>query len=484
MRRRPLHALIATSVPHTPPLSSFLPPIVQARHRRRRGKEGNEPLWAVWWDKERWSQRVVVFGLVCACTDSQPATTTTATQSRHSSSSHHSPHSSSASTAAAGGDHVDKERCASSQAGAHTSSTAANRQPSATATDSRSAASRVVKKEAQDETSAVTPVSGDDITRSTPTTVHAAADRPLPLAVLQHLPSLSYEPRRLPVIADGRCSVASVLLARGVIADEHATDVGRWVIDAERRCLGQSMADRWTVADWVRRVPIVLRGGNKPIDATEPSGVRHSYEVYRELLTEKPPTRWLDHCVFYLASAEYDIGIFIIFQWGADGGSWHCIHVGRDKARHIVLYMARGHYECLEYGGLREFSSEHEFVVRMSQFADGPQLDYPEEDDEELQALQPGTGAPAAKAAEPTSRDARDTAQEQRGESEREPEQLSVTPRATRQRRAKLATRSSRAQANAKRALDFDEQKDAAQPHTEPDTASVGATAFDRYRRS
>ena len=38
---------------------------------------------------------------------------------------------------------------------------------------------------------------------------------------------------------------------------------------------------------------------------------------------------WLDTTVFYLASAEYDIGIFIIFIHGPD--SWHCRRMGRNK---------------------------------------------------------------------------------------------------------------------------------------------------------
>ena len=91
----------------------------------------------------------------------------------------------------------------------------------------------------------------------------------LPKAVLNELPSLSHQPRRLPVIADGRCSVASVLLARRVINDAHMNKQGRQAIDAERRRLGSVIVDKWTVADWVRRVPIHVRGAHMPYDGTD-----------------------------------------------------------------------------------------------------------------------------------------------------------------------------------------------------------------------
>ena len=68
-------------------------------------------------------------------------------------------------------------------------------------------------------------------------------------AVLDELPSLSHQPRRLPVIADGRCSVASVLLACRMIDDAHINKRGEQTIDTERRRLGRAMVDKWTEAD-------------------------------------------------------------------------------------------------------------------------------------------------------------------------------------------------------------------------------------------
>ena len=63
------------------------------------------------------------------------------------------------------------------------------------------------------------------------------------------------------------------------------------------------------------------------------------------------------------------------------------MQIGGDADQHIVLYQACGHYECVEYDGLREFPSGHEFVVRMSEFA-ARLYEYPTEDDPELEALQ------------------------------------------------------------------------------------------------
>ena len=139
--------------------------------------------------------------------------------------------------------------------------------------------------------------------------LHAATcpfDRPLPRAVLDELSSLSCQPRRLPVIADGRCSVASVLLACRMIDDAHINEQGRQTIDAERRRLGRSMMDRWTEADWIRRVPMHIRGAYTTYDETDPAGTRRhsSHKALHQLLTEKAPTGWLDHAVFYLAKCR------------------------------------------------------------------------------------------------------------------------------------------------------------------------------------
>ena len=159
----------------------------------------------------------------------------------------------------AGGVHVDEEVCTSPQADTHTSSSAAYRQPSATVTDSVLVASSVVVRAVEAvETRAhhVSGAGGD--TKRTSTRVSRSTGPRLPSQVLTFLHALPHTPRPLPVIADGRCSVASILLARGVIPDAHSTEDDKRVIDAERRRLGRSMQDKWTEREWVRQVPVDL----------------------------------------------------------------------------------------------------------------------------------------------------------------------------------------------------------------------------------
>ena len=95
--------------------------------------------------------------------------------------------------------------------------------------------------------------------------------------------------------------------------------------------------------------------------------MRRSYHVHQQLLTDSPATEWLDQCVLYVASVEYDIGVLVIYTEGL--GEWYCRHVGAGKSSYIVLYHACGHYEAVEYNGMRQFPSDHEFVVRLLQFA-------------------------------------------------------------------------------------------------------------------
>ena len=352
----------------------------------------------------------------------------------------------------AGGVHDGEEVRVGPQADTHASSSAAYRQPSATVTDSRSAASRAVGEAGGSETTAHTTGTSGGVAHS-----DGPVDRPLPRAVLDELPSLSHQPRRLPVIADGRCSVASVLLACGMIEDAHINERGRQTIDAERRRLGRSMMDKWTEADWIRRVPMHLRGAYTAYDKTDPAGTRRhsSHKALHQLLTEKPPTEWLDHAVFYLASAEYGVGVFIISTVG-HSGKWYCERIGGEAERHIVLYQACGHYECVEYDGLRLFPSDHEFVGRVSEFA-ARHPGHPDiEDDIELQALvaQEAAGAEMTGAAVAARPDV---------DSQSAP-LLMVTPRAaarlsTAQQSSKQATpRSKRSsKSKAKRALNLSE---------------------------
>jgi hypothetical protein len=284
----------------------------------------------------------------------------------------------------AGGVHADEAVCVGPRADAHALSNAAYRQPSTTVSDSGSAASVEVQEGRGGDAATRTARSGESIAQAA---TDMPANRRLPSALLDQLPSLSHQPRRLPVIADGRCSVAAVLLACGKIKDAHSNKQGRQTIDAERRRLGRVMVDKWGEAEWIRRVPIHVRGAHMPYDTTDPAGIRRlsSHKLYHQLLTERAPTEWLDHGVFYLASTCYGIGIFVIHP--ADSGRWYCERIGEAADRHIVLYHVCGHYECIEYDGRREFPTDHEFIDQMCQFA-ARHPGYPYEDDLELRALE------------------------------------------------------------------------------------------------
>ena len=164
---------------------------------------------------------------------------------------------------AAGGVHVDEEVCVSPQAGMPASPTAAYRQPSTTVSDDGLVASSVVV--VGDGVDVWTAVSVFETSGETGLGAAARAGRAvgpqLPSQVLSFLRDLPHTPHPLPVITDGRCSVASVLLALRVIPDTHTTDEGKRVIDEQRRRLGQSMLDKWTEREWVQQVPVSLRGG-------------------------------------------------------------------------------------------------------------------------------------------------------------------------------------------------------------------------------
>ena len=240
---------------------------------------------------------------------------------------------------AAGGVHVDEEVCVSPQAGMHASPTAAYRQPSATVSDDGLVASSVVVVGDVVDVGTAVQVLGTSGETGLGAAARAgpAVGPQLPSQVLSFLRDLPYTPHQLPVIADGRCSVASVLLALRVIPDTHTTDEGKRVIDEQRRRLGQSMLDKWTEREWVQQVPVSLRGGARRVDALDGPG-RRSYWVHQQLLAEGPATAWLDHCVLYAACAEYDVAVLVLYTEGE--GQWYCRHVGANKGSYIVLYHA------------------------------------------------------------------------------------------------------------------------------------------------
>ena len=345
------------------------------------------------------------------------------------------------------GAQLGEEVCVSPQAGMHASPTAAYRLTSTTVADSGLAASRVVGVAEVAGTTVSTYDTGDDRAEK----AGRSKGPQLPSPVLLQLRALPHTPRIVPVIADGRCSVESTLLARGAIPDAHRTKRHKRVIDAGRRRLGQF----WTEREWIQRVPVHLRGGNRRPDATDAT-LRRSYHVYQRLLTADPPTAWLDHCVFYLASAAHDIGALVIHTEG--DGPWYCRQIGADKSSHIVVYHACGHYEAVEYNGLRQFSSDHEFVVQLARFAAAQSPPYPAEDDDDLLEV---------RAEDEGCRMAATTSQQP------PPPAVDGAPAVpARPQRAKQATRKQCSAAKAKRALEYGEQQSAAQPLVVPQTSS------------
>ena len=108
------------------------------------------------------------------------------------------------------GVHVAEVVCTGPQAGTHASAAAAYPESPTTVSDSGLVVSeQVVGAEEKDEAHTEAPVRGV-ATHTTPPTEHAADIRPLPSDVLANLPSLSYQPHRIAVVADGRCAVDSV----------------------------------------------------------------------------------------------------------------------------------------------------------------------------------------------------------------------------------------------------------------------------------
>ena len=108
----------------------------------------------------------------------------------------------------------------------------------------------------------------------------------------------------------------------------------------------------WSEEAWLQLVPNDLRAAN--IVQRNGEIVQTSHSMYHQLLTEKHPTEWLDHCVFYLASVKHDVGIFILMDMSARTHPLvTCRRIGSDCSRHIVLVHTMvkqyGHYECVQY---------------------------------------------------------------------------------------------------------------------------------------
>ena len=172
------------------------------------------------------------------------------------------------------------------------------------------------------------------------------------------------------VIADGRCSVASVLLALSIIPQDHNNLVGKRIIDDARRALGHSMQTLWSSErEWINEVPVELRIpnarlGKDPANKADNILVQSSFSALQALLTQDSPTKWLDHTAFYLASRMYNVGIIIVVP-ARGGAPLYCRRIGAHYRRYIVLLHRGVHYECVQWEERTVFPSAHSLVKRL-----------------------------------------------------------------------------------------------------------------------
>ena len=120
----------------------------------------------------------------------------------------------------------------------------------------------------------------------------------------------------LKVIAGGRCSVASVLLALGHLPPEHNNEASTRAINNVRRTLG------WNVSivfhnqrEWLDAVPADSRMQNARLGADRRAKnivEEPSFLVFPALLAKGKATTWLDHLIFYVITRQYNVGIIIV----------------------------------------------------------------------------------------------------------------------------------------------------------------------------
>ena len=177
----------------------------------------------------------------------------------------------------------------------------------------------------------------------------------------------------LKVIADGRCSVASVLLALGFIPLEHNTPEDICTIDQGRYALGSSLhSTLWKgEREWIEVVPVELRMPNAILKDVE--GKRNRpvldqssyYALPASLTNKKRATQWLDHSVHYLASRMHSVGIIIVVATKNNNVPLSCRLIGSHHNHHIVLLHSGYHYECVRWRGETVFPSSHALVQRL-----------------------------------------------------------------------------------------------------------------------
>jgi hypothetical protein len=220
-------------------------------------------------------------------------------------------------------------------------------------------------------------------------TLVPAGARPVPPLAQELLHGLQHIAYRLRVLGGGRCPLAAFLLALGRLSDDHDDLPSKRQIDQLRRALGKAMSSpRWSEESWLQAVPNDLRSAHTRWSADGSTITQTSHEAYRILLTARPVTEWLDHCVFYLASAQHDVGVLVLTVMAESTTPLvTCRRVGGDASQHVVLVHTvsglYGHYECVQYGGLRVFPSDHELISRLVLLAESHPPEAMVEDDAE-----------------------------------------------------------------------------------------------------
>ena len=114
--------------------------------------------------------------------------------------------------------------------------------------------------------------------------IHSAPPAPARCLPLDELAGLPHTPHALRTIGEGRCSVASVMLAMGKLPVTHFTDTYRKSIDTMRITLGMRLKTQWTAERWVREVPKVWRMGDKA-RCTSDANLPHLQTSYTECWT-------------------------------------------------------------------------------------------------------------------------------------------------------------------------------------------------------
>ena len=158
------------------------------------------------------------------------------------------------------------------------------------------------------------------------------------------------------VLADGRCSVASVLVALDKIGAMHNTEKCKSKIDAERRKIGRSIQHKWSEQRWVDSIPWQFRQM-----AVSNNTTATSYQVMRDTMVDQythDPRKPLPACFLWAASEMYGVGIFLIvdgFPSPSDSEGVHrraeYYHIGGDHGytEHIVIYSSVTHYQACEW---------------------------------------------------------------------------------------------------------------------------------------